>query len=368
MKSFNWNKNFVTGFDSVDSQHQELVSLINGLGKLLTENRFDEQRAQELIQKLADYAHDHFQDEEALMAARGIDSRHLKHHIDDHRHFLQEVAMLQQSVSTETSATYMLEFLIHWLAYHILGQDQNMARQLEQIEAGTSAADAFDEQQRSQDPATSTLLDAIGRLFKQVSARNLELQELNLTLEDKVARRTQELSEANRHLEVLSLTDTLTQLPNRRHAMQTLDALWQEGLEEASPVAAMLVDADYFKQVNDTYGHDAGDRVLIELARTLKGTVRTDDLVCRLGGDEFLVLCPNTDLAGAQTLADQLVTKVASLRVPTGGTPWQGSISLGFASQIPATDNFEALIKAADLGVYAAKAAGRGCARHATTP
>ncbi|WP_417345310.1 bacteriohemerythrin [Ferrimonas sp.] len=368
MKSFNWNKNFVTGFDSVDNQHQELVSLINELGNLLTENRFDEQRARELIQKLAEYAHDHFQDEEALMAAQGIDCRHLKHHIDDHRHFLQEVAMLQQSVNTETSATYMLEFLIHWLAYHILGQDQNMARQLEQIEAGVSAADAFDAQQRSQDPATSTLLDAIGQLFKQVSARNLELQELNLTLEEKVAKRTQELREANRHLEVLSLTDTLTQLPNRRHAMQTLEALWQEGQERKLPVAVMLVDADYFKQVNDTYGHDAGDQVLIELARALKGAVRTDDLVCRLGGDEFLVLCPNTDLAGARTLAEQLVAEVAALRVATGNAHWQGSISLGFASQTPTTVGHEALIKAADLGVYAAKQAGRGCAHQATTP
>ncbi|BDY06489.1 GGDEF domain-containing protein [Ferrimonas sp. YFM] len=363
MKSFNWNKNFVTGFDSVDSQHQELVSLINGLGNLLTENRFDEQRARELIQKLADYAHDHFQDEEALMVAQGIDCRHLKHHIDDHRHFLREVAILQQSVNTETSAGYMLEFLIHWLAYHILGQDQNMARQLERIEAGIPAADAFDEQQRSQDPATSTLLDAIGQLFKQVSARNQELQELNLTLEEKVAKRTLELSEANRHLELLSLTDTLTQLPNRRHAMQTLEALWKEGEEKKLPVTAMLVDADYFKQVNDTYGHDAGDQVLIELARTLRGAVRTDDLVCRLGGDEFLVLCPNTDLAGGQILAQQLVNKVAALRVATGGAPWQGSISLGFASQIPKTEDFEALIKAADRGVYAAKEAGRGCAR-----
>ncbi|TKB56788.1 GGDEF domain-containing protein [Ferrimonas aestuarii] len=363
MRSFNWNENFVTGFGSVDSQHKELVSLINELGNQLVEDRFDPQRADELIQKLVDYAHYHFREEEALMLEVGIDARHLNHHIEEHQYFLREVCTLKDASNTEVSATYMLKFLTHWLAYHILGQDQNMARQLELIQAGVAANAAFEHQQRNENPATATLVDAIGCLFKQVSTRNRELQELNLTLEEKVNQRTQELLKANTHLEELSLTDTLTQLPNRRHGMQTLARLWQEGEATGQPVSVMLVDADYFKLVNDNYGHAIGDKVLKELARTLEGALRTDDMVCRLGGDEFLVLCPNTDEQGAKFLAEQLVAKVDSLKVETGASPWRGSISLGFATQQPKGDQSESLIRRADRGVYAAKVAGRGCAR-----
>ncbi|WP_298443755.1 GGDEF domain-containing protein [uncultured Ferrimonas sp.] len=362
MTSFQWNRNFVTGFASVDDQHHQLVELINELGELLTENRFEQDKAQALIQTLANYATHHFQDEEALMAANKIDPRHLQPHVEEHHHFLSEVTALQ-AVNNETSATYLLDFLTHWLAFHILGQDQNMARQLEQIDAGVSPAAAFEAQQRSRDPATSTLLDAISRLFTQVSTRNQELFQLNQSLEAKVTERTEHLHQANHELKTLSLTDSLTQLPNRRHGMQALEAMWQEGAIKQRPLTAMLVDADNFKQVNDRYGHDSGDRVLIELARNLQAGVRTDDMVCRLGGDEFLILCPNTSTTGANTLAQQLVAKVAALQVQTGDAHWHGSISLGVATQLPCGDNFEALIKQADLGVYAAKEAGRGCAR-----
>jgi len=125
----------------------------------------------------------------------------------------------------------------------------------------------------------------------------------------------------------------------------------------------MMIDADHFKEINDTYGHDAGDTVLCELARTLQHSVRTDDFVCRLGGDEFLIICPKTDSKGGLNIAQIVRSKVSEMSVKTGGGFWNGSVSIGLAGYHKNMKNYEALIKAADEGVYEAKKAGKNCVR-----
>jgi hemerythrin len=91
----------------------------------------------------------------------------------------------------------------------------------------------------------------------------------------------------------------------------------------------MMIDADSFKQINDTQGHDAGDSVLRALSKQLLHAVRNDDIVCRLGGDEFLIICAGTPLDGAMMLAESIREEVAALRVPAGAGEWVGSISVG---------------------------------------
>jgi hemerythrin len=132
-------------------------------------------------------------------------------------------------------------------------------------------------------------------------------------------------------------------------------------LKKKTPLACMMIDADGFKQVNDNYGHDAGDEVLRQLSRQLRYVVRNDDTVCRLGGDEFLIICPNTPLDGAHLLAEKLCREVALMRVRAGSGEWHGSISVGVAGRTNEMAHFEALIKAADQGVYTAKKNGRSC-------
>ena len=136
--------------------------------------------------------------------------------------------------------------------------------------------------------------------------------------------------------------------------MRQLGSLWEESSQHDFPLTCMIIDADHFKEVNDTYGHDAGDTVLIELARLPQHSVRTDDIVCRLGGDEFLIICPNTTIDGGMYVAESIRNAVSELRVPTGGEPWYGSICVGIAARTPATEICEELVKAADKGVYAA--------------
>lgn len=364
-ESFRWDKCFITGVLEVDQQHHHLVDIINQFGNLLANNKLIFDDIEMVFQKLSDYAQYHFQDEEELMSRMCIDKRHLDFHINLHQAFLQEVVSMHAGISPDNpdAAKHLLDFLTQWLAYHILGSDQDMARQIKAIQSGASPAEAYEAEERDRDNATQPLLIVLNGLFQQVSARNKKLVQLNQYLEAKVAERTKELSEANLHLENLALTDVLTGLPNRRHAMRQLTDLWNKSLETNAPLACMMIDADHFKEVNDTFGHDVGDLVLCDLAKILRETVRKDDLVCRLGGDEFLIICPDTEPDGAMHIAESVRKSVSALRVPTGDRVWHGSISVGLATRAPGMKDHESLIKSADNSVYEAKRDGKNCVR-----
>ena len=362
MESFHWDRHFETGLENVDQQHHVLVDLINRFGEMLT--RLDQvglDDIEALFKELAAYARYHFTEEEELMQQAGLDSRHVQAHKRVHDDFLAEVTVMHEGGADRIkTAESLLKFLTYWLAFHILGTDQSMARQAAAIGAGRSAVDAYLAESEEKAGATEPLLAALNGLFHQVSERNRELVELNRTLEARVEERTRSLHEANQRLEQIAVTDVLTGLPNRRHALATLAQAWTASTRDTSPLACMMVDADGFKKINDTYGHDAGDEVLRALARQLRDAMRTDDVVCRLGGDEFLIICAHTALAGALQAAENLRQQIAQLLVPvSGGGAWAGSISVGVAARTGVMASMEDLIRAADEGVYIAKRNGR---------
>lgn len=361
MNSFQWSEHFITGLNGVDEQHHKLVDLINNFGNQLTNNKLVLSDINEILNQLVDYTNYHFRDEEELMVVKGVDKRHIKLQTDAHHYFLNEITTLQSSISTDNTEglTYLLDFLTHWLAYHILGADKNLAKQIACIDAGMSPEQAYEKEESEIDSATAPLLDALNGLFHQISQRNKQLLELNQSLEEKVNQRTEALRLANSNLEKLSTTDSLTGLPNRRFAMQSLSQLWDESYQHNQTLSCMMLDADHFKIINDNYGHDAGDNVLCALSKQLEHAVRTDDIVCRLGGDEFLIICPNTNLAGIKNIAAQLHIKVSNMAVTTGEGVWQGSISVGIAEKSNQMQHYNELIKQADQAVYLAKKAGK---------
>ncbi|KJY83309.1 diguanylate cyclase [Vibrio galatheae] len=369
MKSFEWDACYETGLDQVDEQHQYLVEVINRYGELIAQNSISIQDIRMALFELSRYAEFHFKEEENLMRTSGVYGKHIEEHIKVHRAFMTDIISMQSFISEENkkSSEHLLNFLIHWLAYHILGIDQNMSRQIKQIEQGVDPKIAWENEEKKQDHSTEALLKALNGLFEQVSERNKELLELNQLLEQKVEQRTKQLSTANKQLEALSLTDSLTKLPNRRCAIRKLKTYWHESSQTSEPLVCIMIDVDYFKQVNDSAGHDAGDRLLIELSQTLSHSFRSDDLVCRLGGDEFFVICPNTDTEGGVHIAEFTRHKVNQMLVPVGESVWRGSISVGVAQRTAEMEDYNDLIKAADNAVYAAKSLGRNRVCHSVS-
>ena len=198
-----------------------------------------------------------------------------------------------------------------------------------------------------------TRLQAAQRLVKQQNDWEMDRAQLRQI--------AAELAVANRRLANVALTDLLTGLPNRRSAMDQLDQAWSAASRSGLPLSVMVVDIDHFKQINDTHGHAAGDMVLREAAATLRTSARREDSVCRIGGEEFLVICPNTDLKSAMLSAERLRASLCAKRITIGQTEKTITVSIGVAMRGPGTTDIDALVSSADQALYAAKEAGRNC-------
>jgi diguanylate cyclase (GGDEF)-like protein len=141
--------------------------------------------------------------------------------------------------------------------------------------------------------------------------------------------------------------------------MNDLAQAWSAANRSGQPLAVMMIDIDRFKSVNDTYGHAVGDKVLTEVAGAIRDAARKDDSVCRMGGEEFLVVCRNTTLKSTLQAAERLRKKVKALKITAGAAELRISISIGVASKEPDMAEADTLVNAADKALYAAKLAGR---------
>ncbi|BFI95158.1 MAG: diguanylate cyclase [Rhodanobacter sp.] len=171
-------------------------------------------------------------------------------------------------------------------------------------------------------------------------------------------RQGQRIRQQNRLLEQLNRTDTLTGIANRTHWMDTAALEMHRYLRNQRPASLILLDLDGFKQVNDTRGHAAGDAVLRQLANVLRENLRSVDTPGRLGGDEFGIVLPETDLDHARDVAERIRAQVERLgRAGEDATPY--TLSLGVAQVGPRHANVEAWVRQADVALYLAKAQGR---------
>ena len=173
-----------------------------------------------------------------------------------------------------------------------------------------------------------------------------------------------ELMETNRRLEQLSITDGLTNLHNHRHFQDELARAFEESARYLRPLSLAMADIDFFKKVNDTYGHAVGDEVLKAVARMFKVSSRSTDLVARYGGEEFAMMMPETDLDSAIAFAEKLRALVESTPVKTQAGPLSVTVSIGVATvPNPKIHAAKELIIASDNALYAAKHAGRNQVR-----
>ncbi len=189
--------------------------------------------------------------------------------------------------------------------------------------------------------------------------RVIRLQEEARRDNDNMRKFAAELAVANRRLQQAALTDPLTGLPNRRHGMERLEQEWAASMRNHRPMTCMMIDIDRFKQINDTHGHDMGDLVLRQAAGVLRKEARAEDVVCRMGGEEFLVIAADLNLAAARHVAERLRRAVAQTLFSSGPVHCHATISVGVAQREPSMQRADELLKAADRALYAAKALGR---------
>lgn len=210
-------------------------------------------------------------------------------------------------------------------------------------------------------------LQQLSAAFEQMTLillqKKNELLEVNASLERTVAERTAELSQANQELaqraelqEQLARRDALTGVANRMAANERLLFEQQRFTRHQHAYSVLMMDIDYFKRINDNYGHAMGDQVLIKTAHVLQHQLRRTDFIARFGGEEFLVILPETNLEGAAQLAEKLRSAMTSFVFAEVG---QVTLSLGVAMAGPADDGAESVIRRADEALYQSKHQGR---------
>lgn len=209
---------------------------------------------------------------------------------------------------------------------------------------------------------TATLEDILVQWYKflgMVLKLGALLTAVVLLLAHHLILRVGELSVTRNELEKMAQTDPLTGLYNRRH-------YWIRGAAEISriarygrPLSALAIDLDHFKQINDRYGHSAGDDALRWFAKTLNNTLRQSDIAARLGGEEFSVLLPETTLDNAEHLAERIRLALSATPVTTGDATFSITTSIGVAGTTDSKTTIEILLARADRALYEAKEGGR---------
>jgi len=196
---------------------------------------------------------------------------------------------------------------------------------------------------------------SFNRYEKSIDNKNIELLELNNSLELKVKQRTTELEKMAEELEVLATTDSLTNMNNRYAIMNLLSAEINRSNRDNTPLSLLIFDIDFFKKVNDTYGHDIGDNVLSTLSTLVKESLREADMVGRYGGEEFLIILANSSLEDSQYFAQSLRKKVALYSFKDVK---QITISIGLV-ELQSGETIGELFKRADKLLYKSKEDGR---------
>ncbi len=206
---------------------------------------------------------------------------------------------------------------------------------------------------------------AFNQMAVSIQEREKSLRDFAAQLELKVAERTAKLRQQAAQLEKMAISDPLTRIFNRRHFFELAEVEVERADRYKHPLSILLFDADYFKAINDTFGHPFGDQILISLVRLVEQNIRTVDVLARYGGEEFILLMPQTDFPAALIIAERLRAVVEQSTQAHDGKPTRLTISIGVASKSPNQHiSLSELVERADRALYLSKQNGRNRVTH----
>lgn len=357
---FPWNTNFETGHNKIDAQHKNLVALLNKLARTLTID--DTETVNSAFEELADYADYHFTDEENYWHKYMADDNWFISHKKSHSDFLPKV-MEMKSKTPARPLTEVVEdvvkFLIRWLAFHILDNDKRISLAVTQIISGKNVEESKIIADTEMDSSMRLLIETIMNMYEGLSASAINL------LRERTRRFKAEeaLIEMNKQLEILSITDQLTGLYNRRHFLLIFNQELKRARREQKALTYIQLDIDFFKIYNDTYGHLKGDEALEKVSRAFKKICRRpDDFIFRIGGEEFGFIAANLSADKAFEFGEKIRKTVEELKIPNVNSTASKhlTVSLGIINKKPSGgDNMTSFIKIADENLYKSKNSGR---------
>ena len=357
---FHWNKNFEVGNKAIDDQHKELVKLLNKLANTLTYK--DDTIIDDIFVELADYATYHFETEEKIwLDAFSNDKWFLKHQ-STHNSFLPKVlAIKEKNKGQDYNKTIeeIIMFLIRWLAIHIIDEDKKMSYVIDFLKDGKTIKEAKKLTKKKMNDSVKILTNTILNMHESISSGTITLmKEHNARIEAE-----EELKKANEKLLNLSITDQLTQVYNRRH----FEDIFKSELERAKRnniyLTIVSFDIDYFKKLNDHYGHGKGDDALEKVGECLKSLCkRAYDFPFRIGGEEFVVLTSVEEEKSGLEFAHLIHQGINNLKIEHIKSDVSNTLttSMGVMSIIPTQgDSIENLMKLVDKKLYESKDTGR---------
>ncbi len=359
-EAFPWNKGFELGIAAIDDQHKQLILLINRLVNTLINNQPIE--INEAFNKLAEYADYHFATEEAIWAEHLGDDEWVASHIHTHASFLPAVKAIQEKEAGKPLHEVIekiLHFLTRWLTFHIIDDDKRLAITAKAIKSGADIDEAKKRAELEVDSSINILIDIVLTMYDGLSSRTLNL------MRERQARiaAESELKHANQQLALLSITDQLTGLFNRRHFDDLLDRELRRTIREQKQLNFFLLDIDYFKRLNDRYGHQQGDIALQRVAQQLQVLCqRPTDYAFRLGGEEFAILTITTPGSDERDFAEAICDSIAALGIENidSNTAEVLTVSVGYLSRRPqSSDSKDKLMQQTDKYLYFAKRNGR---------